>query len=220
MDTNSFGQTALHMALKMAKETLACYITKRYPALINTVGKDGESTLHYAAEGGNLTLIKHLIQNGMDTKCLDNYDCTILQTASIAGQKDAVVYLFQFNDYLIHAKDISDKTALHYAAEEGNINIFKYLVNAGIDVHARSNDKENMLHIACIHKNHEIIDYLLQNYADNMIQGDKDGWYPYHVSAWQGDVVALRIFMNKKNHRISSNSHPSATAKKQYSASK
>ena len=194
------GQTTLHMALMTGKIELAFYIMKHYPALIHMTGQYDRSSLHFAAEGGSVTLLRHLIEIGLDTQYVDEDGCTILQIACLFGQDDAVMYLTQHHKYLLHIKNKNGRTALHCASEGGNVDIFKHLVNAGLDVHDRDNNSGNMLHCACLRRNNEMIEYLLHHYSDDMIQPEsKYGWYPFHTAAEFGDEAVLRLF---KKHGV------------------
>ena len=195
MQKGKFGSTTLHMALAFGKEELAFYIMKHYPALIHMTGEYGRSALHYAAAGGSVTLLRHLISLDVDTRCVDEEGRTIIQRACLCGQQNTVMYLTQHHEYLIHVKDNNGRSALHHASEGRNVAIFKHLVTAGLDVHDRDNDMGNMLHYACCRRNHEMIEYLLQHYCDDMIQPNKYGWYPFHTAARYGDEAVVRIFM-------------------------
>ena len=174
LQKDKHGMTILHVALKESKEELALYIMKQYPELVHMNGEYGRSALHYAAEGGSVTLLRHFIHIGMDTRCVDKDGVTILHIACWYGRKNAVMYLTQHHEYIIHIKNNNGRTPLHLASVGGNVDIFKHLVTAGLDVHDRDNDMENMLHRACFHRNREMIEYLLQHYTDAMIQPDND----------------------------------------------
>ena len=197
LQKNNYGNTTLHLALMTGKEELAFYIMKQYPALIHMTGQYGRSALHFAAEGGCVTLLRHLIGIDMDTRCVDEEGFTILHLACWCGQKDVVMYLIQHHKYLLHIKDNTGKTTLHLTSVGGNVDIFKHLVTAGIDVYDRDTGMRNMLHRACCGKNHELIEYLLHHYRDDMIQPDKNGWYPFHTASWYGDETILRLFTQR-----------------------
>ena len=196
MQRNKYGQTTLHMALMNGKEELAFCIMKQYPALIHMTGKSAWSALHYASQGGSVTLLRHLIDIGLDTRYVDKTGCPILHIACLCRQEDAVIYLTQHHNYLLNIKDNYGRTAMHLASGGGNVEIFKHLVNAGLDVHDRNNDMGNMLHRACCGRNHEMIEYLLQHYSDDMIHPTTNfGWYPFHTAAQYGNDDILRLFI-------------------------
>ena len=196
LQRNKYGLTALHMALKKGNKELALYIIKQYPELIHVTGQYGRSALHFAAEGGSMTLLRYLIDMGEDTRYVDDHGETILHMACLCGQDDAVMYLTRHHKHLLHIKNNNGKTALHLTSVGGNVYIFKHLVSAGLDVHDRDNHMNNMLHYACYRRNHEMIEYLLQHYSDDMIQPTtKLGWYPFHCAAQFGDKAVFRLFV-------------------------
>ena len=90
---NKNGLTTLHMALKSGQEDISFYIMQQYPALIHITGEDGMSALHYAAAEGSVTLLRHLIDTGADTRYVDEGGYTILHIACLAGKMDVVMYL-------------------------------------------------------------------------------------------------------------------------------
>ena len=196
MQKNKYGDTSLHLALKTGKKELALYIMEQYPELIHMTGRCNRSVLHCAAFGGSVALLKHLIDRGEDIFCVDKEGATILHMACSTGKRDAVMYLTKNYKALLLIKDNDGKTALHYASEGGNVDIFKHLVAAGLSVLDCTKDGGNMLHSACLDRNFEMIEYLLQNYGDNMIQPTiQTGWYPFHDAARFGDEPVIRLFI-------------------------
>ena len=132
----------------------------------------------------------------MDTRCVDHDGETILHRACLFGQMDAVMYLTQHHNYLLHSKNNSGRTALHHASNGGNVDIFKHLVTAGLDVHGHNDNMNNMLHYACCDRNHDMIEYLLQHYSDHMIQPKQNvDCYPFHTASWYGEEAILHLFI-------------------------
>ena len=87
MDKSKYGQTILHVALRAGNEDFAFYIMKQYPALIHMTGQYGRSALHFAAEGGSVTLLRHLIDNVKNARCVDEDGFTILHIACLADKR-------------------------------------------------------------------------------------------------------------------------------------
>ena len=197
MQIGKRGMTALHIALRTGKEELALYVMKQYPAsILMSEGQYGRSALHFAAEGGSVTLLKHLIDMGLDARYVDATGETILDIACLCGQKNAVVYMTHYHKYLLQNKDTHNRTALHTASQGGNIYIFKHLIACGLNVYDLDTFMANMLHRACCQRNHEMIAYLLQHYRDDMVQPTIDGWYPFHAASQFGDETTLRLFID------------------------
>lgn len=71
---------------------------------------------------------------------------------------------------LIPDKDALGWNALHFAAKGGNLNILEYLLNfkkEGMDIGCKTKDGKTLLHIACIHKNTEICDFVITQFKKN-----------------------------------------------------
>ena len=192
---NKNDQTALHMALKNVKEEFVFYIMTECRVLIHMSGKSSRTSLHYAAQGGSVNLLRRLIDIGLDATCKDEDGLTILHVACLASKTDAVMYLTENHKCLLHIKDKRGRTVLHCASQGGNVDIFKHLVSVGLNTHDYDNTMSNMLHHACRFTNHDMIDYLLQHYGDDMIQQGKGGWYPFHFAAQFGDEAVFRLFL-------------------------
>jgi ankyrin repeat protein len=71
-----------------------------------------------------------------------------LQSASKRGDLEAVKGLLAQTDVDINSRDGSSKTPLHAAAEEGRLNVVKFLVENGADKGAKNNEDRTPLHFA------------------------------------------------------------------------
>ena len=84
----------------------------------------------------------------------DNLLRQFLQSAR-KGDKELFLELLAkiiaLNSSLINYKDEQGQTALHYAADEGNLKIVEILIKSNADLNSRSNIKRTLLHISCNH---------------------------------------------------------------------
>lgn len=122
----------------------------------------------------------------METKATNNYK-TILQIASKNCSLEVVK--FSANNLLDINTQIPKLTALHYAAEEGCLEIVKFLVEKGVDINATKYERWTPLHAATYEGKLEIIKFLLEKGANPNIR-DTDGKNPR-------DVAVLRSRHNK-----------------------
>lgn len=65
----------------------------KHGADINARNKKGRTPLHYAARGGNLSVVKYLIKKGADVNALDDDRNTPLHEATARNRKDIVMIL-------------------------------------------------------------------------------------------------------------------------------
>lgn len=70
---------------------------------------------------------------------------------------------------LLETKDSVGYTPLHESIKNGDQKIFQQLIDAGADVNQTDNVGRTMLHIAAIHANVPVLEYILQN---NLIDRD------------------------------------------------
>ena len=82
------------------------------------------------------------------------------------GDLPAVQRLVAADRTLLSAKDADGSPPLHVAAQAGNLEITKYLIDAGADVMAGDNENSNALHVAAIGANTAVIDLLLSKGLD------------------------------------------------------
>jgi acyl-CoA-binding protein len=62
---------------------------------INHADSSGQTALHLAADAGNLSCVKLLVEHGANVNAADRDGISILQAAVIAGHADTVIYLLQ-----------------------------------------------------------------------------------------------------------------------------
>jgi len=58
--------------------------------------------------------------------------------------------------------DLLGLTMLHQAAYFGNIEILKYLVKKGEDVHSKDHSSYTAIHYACLYRHFETVKYLIE----------------------------------------------------------
>ena len=110
----------------------------------------------------------------INTKATDNYK-TILRTASQNCNLEVVK--FSIENLLDVNEQIPKLTALHYAAEEGCLEIIKFLAEKGADINTTKYERWTALHAATYEGKLEIIRFLLEKGANPNIR-DTDGKTP------------------------------------------
>ena len=97
------------------------------------------TALHYAAMKGNVTIIKMMESEFQaDLGVLNAFGQTLLHAAAELNQPVSIVYLLS-KGFDINSRDNDGESALHYAAEAGNINALGFLLaDDNCDIEAKN----------------------------------------------------------------------------------
>ena len=134
-------------------------------ANVDLQGKTGQTALHYAVLGPQASIceiLSCLIKNGADVNAHTFRNETPLMFASDDGNVNVVTFLIKHGaDVGLQDKD--GNTALHYAARysDNPPEIVETLLNLGAS-HMCNHQGLTPLHQACIARNIEVVDYLIQ----------------------------------------------------------
>jgi hypothetical protein len=159
------GHTKLVAPLmNLSKVTRTCIHLQ--PIMMNvTLGKRGETQLHFSARKGLTTSVKRLlsIRNINVNVKDDRFGATPLHYAAENGHIEIAHLLLQ-NGANVNAKDKIGNTPLHFAAIHGHIDILHLLVDNGADLEAQSNDGGRALHFASLYRHLPFIQELISRY--------------------------------------------------------
>lgn len=99
---------------------------------------DGTTALHEAAEAGDVSLVRALIEAGADVSATTRIGAyTPLHLAAAAGHAEVVRTLLEAGADADASTDTGDAVSLHFAAAAGDVASIRALVEAGADVDAR-----------------------------------------------------------------------------------
>ena len=126
----------------------------------------GESSIHDAANGGNIEAVKQHIAAGADVNAKGEEGLTPLQYATFHGHKE-VAELLIAKGADVNAKDEGGETPLLYAATFGHKEIAELLIAEGADVNAKDDKIVGYpLHFAAAFGHKEIAELLIAEGAD------------------------------------------------------
>lgn len=96
----------------------------------------------------------------------------------------------------INDKDEHNKTALCYAAEQGNIARIKYLKGIGAFEFILNEDYDSMLHIAARHGHLELTQYLLSSGSGDVHKKNIDSLTPLHIALKEGHIAIAELLIS------------------------
>ncbi|XP_062611705.1 serine/threonine-protein phosphatase 6 regulatory ankyrin repeat subunit B-like [Saccostrea cucullata] len=189
------GQTILHIACLNGKFEVCVYLVENYPHLLGVRDKSSNKVLHAAAWGGNVQIVKLLIEKKMDIYTLQGDDETILHLCCRSGKMEMCEYLV---NHLLEIRDNRGWTVLHSACcGGGSVEIMIFLIENGLDFNAVSNDGKSILHIACLSGKFEICDFLVEIFPHLLDLGDSCGKSVLHDAAMGGNVKIVKLLIEK-----------------------
>jgi ankyrin repeat protein len=124
-------------------------LTTAHPELINSFGRDGFHPLGLAAFFGHTQAVAYLVESGADVNLHSNNSQNVspLIAASARQNMDSARLLVS-RGADVNARQIHDFTALHNAAQNGQIEMAELLLAHGAEINARSQDGRTPLTFA------------------------------------------------------------------------
>ncbi|KAI1420582.1 ankyrin [Xylaria sp. FL1777] len=135
--------------------------------------------IHFAAQKGNLGLIKAYVERGVDVDSREDDDWTPLIIAARVGQLEVCRLLLDLGAD-IDATNNEGKTALHGACLKGNTDVVQFLLERGTDVSIRNTGKCSTALIISAYEAHTEIIQLLLDYGADVNDSGEDMWTPLH----------------------------------------
>ena len=132
-------------------------------------GEVGRTVLHYACNGGNVSLVQTLIQeHKADVNEQDNENSTPLHVAALAGKADAALSLINQYGCDPNVRSKFGRTVLHNACEGGNVSLVQTLIQEHkADINERDNKNDTPLHVAALGGKADVALLLISEYGCN-----------------------------------------------------
>ncbi|KAL3861816.1 hypothetical protein ACJMK2_007833, partial [Sinanodonta woodiana] len=190
-------ETLLHRSCLACILEITQYLVGKYPDMINEVDNCNATPAHYAAYGGNVSILQYLIDKGIDPWCRTAKQETLLHRACYAGRLEMTTFLVGKYPDMINEVDICKATPSHCASFGGNVNVLQYFIDQGMDPWCRTDTQETLLHRACHGGSLEITKYLVEKYPDMINEVDNCKRTPAHAAAGGGNVSVLQYLIDQ-----------------------
>ena len=120
-------------------------------------GREGEKTDDKTGESQTTQIRHQEVTKQLLKQAIDGRDFALLRI--IIRMSPCV------KDYLID-KDKDGNTLVHRCCKDGNLRLLTVLIEVGLDVNVKGENKRTPLHIASLHNNIQIVNLLLNSCAD------------------------------------------------------
>ncbi|GIY83976.1 ANK_REP_REGION domain-containing protein [Caerostris darwini] len=184
----------LHTAIRLNFVDVAKILLEKETNVDANLSSFGRSSLHVAAEAGDLTLVNILIEKMADVNFKTELGYTPLTMSLIGKVNLEVVRTLISKKADINTKNLIEFTPLHHASGEGNEEVVKLLLDHEANVSAFNDDNFFPLHFAAQEGHLKVTRLLLDKNADVNVE-TISGSTPLHLAAENGhhDVVSLLL---------------------------
>lgn len=168
-------------------------LLRKDPRLIGSVDPTmGWTPLHWAAQKGDMDVVKLLLSKGADVNAYHEKAGTPLHMAVYSGQAEVARLLIAGGADLNVVTKAKRESPLYLAIYVGFPEIARMLIESGADIHVEGPAGSTLLHTAVFARNKEIAGLLVENGAD-LEAKDEAGMTPLHWGVAEGgdpDLVA------------------------------
>ncbi|XP_071097462.1 serine/threonine-protein phosphatase 6 regulatory ankyrin repeat subunit A-like [Haliotis cracherodii] len=164
---------------------------------INTRSEGGWTPVLTAAVRGYRNIFDVLVKEGCDLSAVLDNGNNILHVACFGGNTDIIQYLVSRRVVSLESKGMYGRTAVMKAASVGNKGVFDLLVSKGCNLSVVDDVGNNILHVACISDNVQIVDYLISHDIANIESRGQYGRTAVMVAATKGQKKAFDLLVSK-----------------------
>ena len=194
---SSDGSNAILLA---SKETGECDTVRwliEQGVDVNHCDDEGSSAVLWAANKGNLHLLKLLNMNGLDVQQVTSDGVNCIMAASIGtGDCETVRWLIEQGVDVNHCDD-EHFSAVLWAAQVGNLDVLKLLFTEGANIHQVGGDGANSIISATQGTgDYDTVSWLIEQ-GVNVNYCDDDYFTAVHVAAEKGNLDVLKLLHEK-----------------------
>ena len=188
------GRNCLHFAAAGGHLNLCKMVIDNYKLDFHMTDNDGWTVLHYSAYSGKCELVAYFAEMGADICPKTNGGRNCLHFAAFEGHLNICKMLIYKHKVHLHMTDNDGWTALHCSARSGNCELVAYFAEILTDIHVKTNDGRNCLHIAALDEHLNLCKMLIDKHNVDVNVADKRGWTAVHFSAQSGNCQLVAYF--------------------------
>ncbi|XP_055931076.1 uncharacterized protein LOC129961598 [Argiope bruennichi] len=158
---------------------------------------DLSNSLHFAAKGMNLELIKFLLKFFPNISECDANNQTFLHVAAANGTLNIVEYVLKEKIIYVDSQDIDGKTPLHLASENGHIDVVQYLLEHEAKTTLRTINGLTPLHLAVLENHYDVVLTLLEKEEHVDATQAFYGVTVLHLAAGRGHLKLVEAFIER-----------------------
>ena len=196
LETND-GMNCLHIAASEGHSKLCKILIDKHKFDVNMADNFGFTPLHYSVQSGSYELVTYFADMGNDIHLKTNYGQDCLHIAALKGHLKLCKYFLEIHNFDVNMKDKLGWTALHCSVKSGSYEVVTYVEDKGADIHLKTSDGTNCLHIAALEGHLKLCKYFLEIHNFDVDMKDNEGWTSLHKSAKNGNFDVFLYILEK-----------------------
>ena len=188
------GMNCLHIAAYNGHLNLCKKLIEKHKFDVNAADNDGWTALHNSAINDSYKLVSFFANVGTDIYLKTKYGENCLHIAALNGHLNLCKTLIKKHNFDVNAADNDGWTALHYSAYYDNYELVSLFTNEGIDIHLKTKNGENCLHLAALNGHLNLCKTLIEKHKFDVNSDSNNGWTALHYSANCGSYELVSLF--------------------------
>jgi ankyrin repeat protein/serine/threonine protein kinase len=189
-------RTTLHVASGNDQRNVVEYLlSAEVGADTNVIDENGDGPLAYAAQSGNVAIVKLLLENKSDVNLRNKNGLTPL-ARSVATNRLEVIDVLLASGAVLDNQDSNGLTVVHLAVRNTFPEVLLKLVEKGANVNIKDHNNYTPLHLCSQFKSKRCCEILLEHGADTNI-GDESGAIPLHTASALNAVEIMDCILDK-----------------------
>ena len=168
------------------------------PKVIHAKANNGREAIHFAAENGQLEVIKFLIS--IDSKVIHakaNNGREAIHFAAENGHVEALEFLIS-QGASIDVKDVNGMDPTHWAAINGHVEVIKFLMSKGASINNTDSYGREPIHCAAENGHVEVIKFLISQDDTVVDKKNCEGNTPLHLAVLEEKLEAIISLLEHK----------------------
>ena len=194
---NELGWNCLHIASENGHLNLCKTLIDKHKFDIHMSDNGGWTALHHAVMNGSYKLITYFVGIGADIGLKVDNGMNCLHIAASRGHLNLCKVLVDKHNFDVKKTCKTGWTALHTSATNGSYELVTYFVEMGSDIHLKTDDGRNCLHLAAGYGHLNLCKTLVENHNFDVNMADNDEWTALHFSAKFGNFDLFLYFLGK-----------------------
>ncbi|XP_062583279.1 serine/threonine-protein phosphatase 6 regulatory ankyrin repeat subunit B-like [Saccostrea cucullata] len=194
-------RNCMHIAAYYGNNPICDHLLKKYDYLFKKKDKYNMNPAHWAALAGQTSILELMMGHNCDLSVkTEKYEENIVLFACMGKSLPVCEFVYSKEKiaWVLEATNKEGWNSIQYAAKAGDLEVFRFLVEKGVDIRNKSKQTgKNCLHTACEKGHVDICRYILENSPDLIHDKDKGKQHVGHFAAKSGNTEILKLLIEK-----------------------